>query len=169
MHEMTECLGRIAFADTQTFTSAMDNFTFSAPGTHCTTKATTRYISALGGGLTPVMYNMNTGSGDAGDDTGSSPCFTATTGQNGIISRSSSLPLQAADWQWMTLIGWNLSATGLAWAGLDPSFSVAGNSAVAMTGAATNSQAASLSGASSLAFVGRNATISGTHRLKLGH
>jgi hypothetical protein len=118
MHEMTEFLGRGANADSGSATQPMDNFTFSAAGTHSTVQATTRYISVGGGGVTPALYFMNTGGGDAGDALSGSPSFDASTSAQAIISRSSTLPLQAEDWQWMTLIGYNLSATGQIWAGL---------------------------------------------------
>ncbi len=119
MHEMTECLGRTALADKGSSTRPMDNFVFSAAGTHCTTQATTRYISVGGGGTTPALYFMDTNaSDDAGDSLSGSPAFNGSTGQQAIVSRSSSLPLLAEDWQWLTLLGWNLSAQGLIWAGL---------------------------------------------------
>ncbi len=122
MHEITECLGRGANADSggSGQTQPMDNFVFSAAGTHCTTKATTRYISVAGGGVTPELYFMNTGSGDAGDALTGTFAFNANATTGAAVSRSSSLPLLATDWQWLSLLGYNLSTGvggGLDWAG----------------------------------------------------
>jgi hypothetical protein len=137
MHELTECLGRFAKADKGGGCCPMDNFVFSAVGTHCTTQATTRYISIGGGGVTPILYNMDTNaSDDAGDTAGpnNSPAFAGSTGPQAIISRSSSLPLQAADWQWLSLLGYNLSAQGTIWAGLSAG-TTAGGFSLALMGA----------------------------------
>jgi hypothetical protein len=167
MHELTEGLGRACNISQNATLYAGDLFSFSAASTRSFSGFSGRYASGDGGTTDIWDYNANSGA-DAGDlaQVGSSFDGFGTPGL--APSRSSTVPLLAKDWQLMTLLGWGLTSTGLANAGINPSFSVAGNSAVAFTGASTNAQAASVSGASSLSFIGRNAS-GAPSRLKLGH
>jgi hypothetical protein len=168
-HEVSEILGRGTNIGLSGIYYPMDIWTYSAANTRAF--GVGNYYVSGDGGATSLATLFNNGgnpnNGDSGDSTVTGDAYNAFV-QTAAPSRSSSLPLQDYDWKWLNLIGWTLSATGLTWAGLDPSFAVSGASAVSMVGASTNAQAASISGASSLAFIGRNAS-GAPGRLRLGH
>jgi hypothetical protein len=110
IHEVTEMLGR----------RLMEEFWwYDGVGSRNINQAQSRYMSYDGGSTASKIYDLSTNAGglDPWDTTGTITCYLAAYG-GGAVSRSNTVPLFANDWITMTTVGWGLTTSGLAWAGL---------------------------------------------------
>jgi hypothetical protein len=126
-HEVSEVLGRLSNVGQQSSgsfgASTLDMFTWASAGTRNCTNSGARYLSADGGTThiySGVNFN-NSGPDDYGDLSASLGAFNAV-GSSGVafavVGGASGSTLKAADWQFMTLIGWPLTVAGSIAAGL---------------------------------------------------
>ncbi len=128
-HEVSEVLGRLTNigAGTPANYYPMDMWTYSGVSTRAF--AVGNYYLSGDDGNTSIATLFNNGgnpnNGDSSDTTIAGDAFNAFV-QSAAPSRSSSLPLQDHNWKTMNLIGWQLSASGLTWAGLDPAGTATG-------------------------------------------
>jgi hypothetical protein len=106
MHEVTEMLGR----------RLMEEFWWYDGVGSRQIGNVAHYLSYNGGATASKLYDLAS-SGDKWDASSGQTAFNAIA-VTGAVSRSNTVPLFDLDWQTMTTVGWGLTTSGLAWAGL---------------------------------------------------